>query len=89
MSEFGEMVRRHRRAKDISQEDLASAVGCSNQHISLIENGARPGSRDVAAALHAELVGSGPISLDRWLGLHSVARGRLDVSHLPDRKSVV
>ena len=39
MNKIGKRIYSHRLAKDLSQREVASRVGCSSAHLSLIENG--------------------------------------------------
>lgn len=53
---FGPWLRKYRRASDLTQQELASQVGCSAETIAKVETGERKPSKQVAERL-AELVG--------------------------------
>lgn len=53
---FGVLLREHRKALGMSQEDVAEKAGVHPTHVGLVERGQRTPSLDVASAL-AEAVG--------------------------------
>jgi len=48
---LGKNIRKHRNSADLTQEQLAEVVGCSDRHIGKIENGQNIPSFDVIAAI--------------------------------------
>ncbi len=56
---FGELMRRHRRALDLTQQELADRVGCATTTIVKLENETRRPSREMAARL-ADVLGLSP-----------------------------
>ena len=48
---FGELIRRHRRARDLTQQQLAERVGCATTTIVKFENETRRPSREMAERL--------------------------------------
>lgn len=76
---FGEWLRRRRKALDLTQDALASLVGCSKDLIVKIEGDARRPSREIAALLatHLRLADSEQADFIR------AARAELTPDHLP------
>src|SRR5947209_4057395 len=54
-SSFGAWLKEHRKAHDLTQEELADRVGCSRDHIRKMELGQRRPSRQVAELLGGDL----------------------------------
>lgn len=52
---FGEVVRRHRTARGISQEQLAEAADLHRNHIGFVERGERAPSIDIARQIAGAL----------------------------------
>jgi len=52
---FGEVVRQHRGALDLSQEALAEKAGVHANHVGLVERGERSPSIDIAQRIAAAL----------------------------------
>ncbi len=52
---FGQLLRRRRKALDITQEELADRVGCARSTIRMIEGGERRPSRQLAALIAEHL----------------------------------
>ena len=50
-SEGGQMLRASRFKEEVSQKELAEAIGISQHHISEMENGKRPIGKDMAKRL--------------------------------------
>jgi predicted ATPase/transcriptional regulator with XRE-family HTH domain len=75
-SSFNVWLKQHRRALDLTQEDLADRVGCSTVTIQKIELGERRPSKQVAQRL-AECL---KISTDEYEAFVSFARGDADTT---------
>lgn len=52
---FGEVVRQHRSARGISQEQLAETAGLHRNHIGFVERGERAPSIDIARQIAVAL----------------------------------
>src|SRR6266545_1488776 len=77
---FGEWLKQQRRALDLTQEELAERVGCSEETISKIEAGRRRPSRQIAELLVQSLA----IPLDERPQFVQFARGQR--SEIPQAK---
>ncbi|MGH3462892.1 MAG: helix-turn-helix domain-containing protein, partial [Kribbellaceae bacterium] len=68
---FGELLRRHRRAAGLSQEDLARRAGLSVDAIAALERGRRRAPRQLTVRLLAEALGLDPAAQSAFVAASS------------------
>jgi transcriptional regulator with XRE-family HTH domain len=78
VSSFGHWLSRQRKARDLTQEDLAERIGCSLWTIQKIEAGSRQPSKQVAELL-ADILGITPESRTAFV---QFARGRANIGNV-------